>query len=156
LPRTHKAPAPERVNALEIDRRLRILSAASLVSEDPALASGEFGEIIEIADDRNSIKPGDRVVLIAEDDALFAQILLDLAHEKGFKGVVATQGNAVLTLARKYNPVAITLDIKLPDSDGWTVLDRLKHNPKTSHIPVHIITAYDSGYQPRKLGAFTH
>jgi CheY-like chemotaxis protein len=116
----------------------------------------EYSEISEVADDRNDLQPGDHTVLIVEDDALFAQILLDLAHEKGFKGVVAAQGDAALTLARKYKPDAITLDIKLPDRDGWTVLDRLKHDPRTSHIPVHVITADDREYQPRKLGALTH
>ncbi|HKX31504.1 MAG TPA: response regulator, partial [Blastocatellia bacterium] len=156
LPRTHRLPAPEIGRTIEIESRLKPLHRALFRDENSALTSNEFGETIEIVDDRKEIKPGDRVVLIAEDDALFAQILLDLAHEKGFKGLVVSQGEAALTLARRYNPVAITLDIKLPDSDGWTVLDRLKHDPKTSHIPVHIISAYDNDYQLRKLGAFTH
>ena len=95
-------------------------------------------------------------MLIIEDDSLFAQIMLDLAHERGFKGVVAAQGDTALRLAARYNPDAITLDIRLPDRDGWTVLDRLKHNPKTSHIPVHVITADDREDRPRKLGALTH
>jgi hypothetical protein len=95
-------------------------------------------------------------VLIVEDDALFAQILLDLAHEKGFKGLVAARGDVALTLARKYKPDAITLDIKLPDQEGWTVLDRLKHDPQTSHIPVHVITAYEQARHPRAFGAFMH
>ena len=108
----------------------------------------EYNEVFEIADDRSDVTPGDSLVLIVEDDALFAQILLDLAHEKGFKGLVAGRGDVALTLARKYKPDAITLDIRLPDRDGWTVLDRLKHDPKTSHIPVHVITADDREYQP--------
>jgi CheY-like chemotaxis protein/HAMP domain-containing protein len=132
--------------ASEVTRMMREVGADS---------SGDYGEIIEIADDRNDILPGDRVALIVEDDALFAQILLDLAHERGFKGVVAAQGDAALRLARRHRPDAITLDIRLPDRDGWTVLDRLKHDPKTSHIPVHVITADDREYQPRKLGALT-
>jgi CheY-like chemotaxis protein len=119
------------------------------------IASGDYGEIIEVADDRGNIKSGDRVALIVEDDAPFAQILLDIARERGFKGVVASQGAAALWLAHRYKPDAITLDIRLPDRDGWTVLDRLKHDPKTSHIPVHIITADDREIQPRRLGAFT-
>jgi len=65
---------------------------------------------------------------------------LDLTRAKGFKGLVATTGNMALALAYKYSPAAITLDIKLPDRDGWTVLDRLKHDSRTRHIPVHIIT----------------
>ncbi|HEY6403643.1 MAG TPA: response regulator, partial [Blastocatellia bacterium] len=120
------------------------------------IASGDYGEIIEVADDRNNIKPGDRVALIVEDDSPFAQVLLDIVHERGFKGVVASQGAAALWLAHRYKPDAITLDIRLPDRDGWTVLDRLKHDPKTSHIPVHVITADDREIQPRRLGALTY
>ncbi|HKP73550.1 MAG TPA: response regulator, partial [Pyrinomonadaceae bacterium] len=110
----------------------------------------------EISDDRNSIFDGERVVLIVEDDLNFARILLDLAREKNFKGVVATRGDAALALARKYKPDAITLDIKLPDRDGWTVLDRLKHDPNTSHIPVHIISGEEQRQRALHLGAITH
>jgi HAMP domain-containing protein/CheY-like chemotaxis protein/signal transduction histidine kinase len=161
LPRTHKAPVQETgqpllTGEMEVRSRLASISAYAGGSEGTVFNSIEYSEVSEVADDRNELKPGDRVVLIVEDDALFAQILLDLAHEKGFKGVVAAQGDAALTLARKYKPDAITLDIRLPDRDGWTVLDRLKHDPKTSHIPVHVITADDREYQPRKLGALTY
>src|SRR5262249_1481777 len=123
---------------------------------DLMLPSHDCGEVIEGACDRNDISPGDGVVRIGEDDALFAQILLDMARERGFKGLVAAQGDAALRLARRYKPDAITLDIRLPDRDGWTVLDRLKHDPATSHIPVHVITADDREYHPRRLGALTH
>lgn len=122
----------------------------------PAPRSAEYEEIIEVADDRNNINPGDRIALIIEDDSSFAQVLLDIAHEHGFKGVVASQGGAALWLAHRYKPDTITLDIRLPDRDGWTVLDRLKHDPKTSHIPVHVITADDREIHPRRLGAFTY
>jgi signal transduction histidine kinase/CheY-like chemotaxis protein/HAMP domain-containing protein len=125
-------------------------------SPPPTPRSGDYGEIIEVADDRNDIAPGDRVALIIEDDAPFAQIILDIARERGFKGVVASQGSAALWLAHRYKPDAITLDILLPDRDGWTVLDRLKHDPKTSHIPVHVITADDREIHPRRLGALTY
>jgi CheY-like chemotaxis protein len=113
-------------------------------------------EVIEISDDRHSIFDGERVVLIVEDDVNFAGILLDLAREKGFKGVIATRGDQALALARKYKPDAITLDIKLPDRDGWTVLDRLKHSPETSHIPVHIISGEEQRQRALHLGAITH
>ncbi|HEX8130647.1 MAG TPA: response regulator, partial [Pyrinomonadaceae bacterium] len=110
----------------------------------------------DVADDRNNIFDGERVVLIVEDDLNFARILLDLAREKNFKGLVATRGDAALALARKYKPDAITLDIKLPDRDGWTVLDRLKHDPNTSHIPVHIISGEEQRQRALHLGAITH
>ena len=124
------------------------------VSSAPAF---EVAEVVEtIRDDRSDLQPGERVLLIVEDDLGFAQILLDLAHEKGFKGLVATRGDAALALARKYRPDAITLDIMLPDRDGWTVLDRLKHEADTSHIPVHIISSGDEQRQRAiKMGAFT-
>src|SRR5262249_7171989 len=112
----------------------------------PTPNSGDYGEIIDVADDRHNIKPADRG----------AQVLLDIAHERGFKGVVASQGSAAVWLAHRYKPDVITLDIRLPDRDGWTVLDRLKHDPKTSHIPVHVITADDREIQPRRLGALTY
>ncbi len=125
----------------------------SFDSEAITLLSRESAAIL---DDRNDIESGDRVVLIVEDDISFAGILLDLAREKGFKGLVATSGTMALALAQKYKPAAITLDIRLPDRDGWTVLDRLKHDPETSHIPVHIITVEEERQRALKQGAFNH
>ena len=113
-------------------------------------------ESAAILDDRNDIQLGDRTVLIVEDDISFAGILLDLAREKGFKGLVATSGTMALALAQKYKPSAITLDIRLPDRDGWTVLDRLKHDPATSHIPVHIISVEEERQRALKQGAINH
>ncbi|MDP9360484.1 MAG: HAMP domain-containing protein, partial [Acidobacteriota bacterium] len=108
----------------------------------------------QVPDDRDTITPGDRVVLIIEDDVTFAGILLEVAHEKGFKGVVATRGESGLSLAHRYLPDAITLDIALPDMEGWTVLDLLKHEKTTRHIPVHIISGDDEPARGLKLGAF--
>ena len=108
----------------------------------------------QVPDDRDSIAEGDRLVLIVEDDVTFASILLDMAHDKGFKGVVATRGESGLQLAKRYRPDAITLDIALPDMEGWTVLDRLKHDKSTRHIPVHIISGDDETARGLKLGAF--
>jgi HAMP domain-containing protein/CheY-like chemotaxis protein/signal transduction histidine kinase len=125
----------------------------SFDSEAMALLSSEAAAI---PDDRNDIEAGDRTVLIVEDDISFAGILLDLARDKGFKGLVATSGAMALVLAQKYKPSAITLDIHLPDRDGWTVLDRLKHDPETSHIPVHIITVEEQRQRALQQGAFNH
>jgi HAMP domain-containing protein/CheY-like chemotaxis protein/signal transduction histidine kinase len=108
-----------------------------------------------ILDDRIEIEEGDRVVLIVEDDANFATILVDLAHQKGFKCLVAQSGNVALALAHKYSPAAITLDIRLPDRDGWTILDRLKHDPRTRHIPVHIISIEEQRRRALRQGAST-
>jgi CheY-like chemotaxis protein len=119
-------------------------------------AIGESQLIVEeqVPDDRGAIAEGDRVVLIVEDDVTFAGILLEMAHDKGFKGVVATRGESGLQLAKRYRPDAITLDIALPDMEGWTVLDRLKHDKTTRHIPVHIISGDEETARGLKLGAF--
>jgi PAS domain S-box-containing protein len=109
-----------------------------------------------IPDDRANVAAGDKVLLIVEDDLRFAPILLDAARERGFKGVVAGQGDTGLEMARHIRPDAITLDIDLPVLDGWTVLDRLKHDPATCHIPVHIISATDEVQRGLKLGAIGH
>src|SRR4029434_7138363 len=92
------------------------------------------------ADDSGNIQIDDRVLLIVENDAHFAHFLFELAHENGFKALVASRGSAAVTMAREVKPHAITLDINLPDIDGWRVLDRLKEDMSTRHIPVHIIT----------------
>src|SRR2546426_660183 len=107
-----------------------------------------------ISDDRETIEPGNKVLLIVEDDPKFAQTLLDIAREKGFKGIVTLQGETAHSLARQFHPDAITLDSHLPDLDGWTVLDRLKNDPTTRHIPVHIISVEEDREVSLKRGAF--
>ena len=113
------------------------------------------------SDDRDAIVPGDRVVLIVEDDAMFASVLLELAREEGFKGLIAHDGATALALAHRYKPHAITLDIGLPDMDGWALLDLLKHDPRTRHVPIHVISVDDQKQRglagrrlrlPRKAG----
>jgi CheY-like chemotaxis protein len=94
----------------------------------------------EVDDDRAEIAEGDRVVLIVEDDADFARVELQMARERGFKGVVATRGDEGLSLAHEFRPDAIILDMRLPVRDGWQVLDQLKRHPETRHIPVHIVS----------------
>jgi signal transduction histidine kinase/DNA-binding response OmpR family regulator/HAMP domain-containing protein len=93
-----------------------------------------------IEDDRSAVLPGDRVLLVVEDDPIYAAILVGLARERGFKVVVATRGDAALALARERRPDGITLDLSLPDMDGWSLLDLLKRDPHTRQIPVHVIT----------------
>jgi len=105
---------------------------------DPAAAARRDGGQARASDhdDRDSIVPGDRVVLIVESDTRFAATLLDIAQEHGFKGVIASDGGAALALAQALRPDAITLALRLPDVDGWVVLERLKHGAQTRHIPV--------------------
>ena len=101
-----------------------------------------------IADDREQIEEGDRTVLVIENDKNFAKVLLDMARDKGYKGVVELDGEAGLTAAREVRPDAITLDIDMPGMDGLEVLDRLKRDPETRHVPVHII----SGVEQKRAG----
>ena len=110
----------------------------------------------QMADDREDIVPSDRVVLIMENDTNFARILLDMARDKGFKGIVALDGESGLDLAHAFHPDAITLDIDMPGMDGWAVLDRLKHHPETRHIPVHIITGIGDRQHGLKAGAIAY
>ncbi|MEO6878752.1 MAG: ATP-binding protein, partial [Gemmatimonadaceae bacterium] len=107
-------------------------------------------------DDRDDIEPGDRVVLVVENESSFAKILLEMAHEKGFKGLVALDGDAGLQLAHAFHPDAITLDIDMPGTDGFAVLDRLKHHPATRHIPVHIITSVRERQHGLQAGAIAY
>jgi HAMP domain-containing protein/CheY-like chemotaxis protein len=105
------------------------------------------------SDDRSSIVKGDRVLLAIEDDEAFGRILLGLARDHKFRGVVARTGSQGLEFARQLTPDAITLDLRLPDMDGWVVLDQLKHNPATRHIPVHVISASDEQARGLECGA---
>jgi CheY-like chemotaxis protein/HAMP domain-containing protein len=109
-----------------------------------------------MSDDESTVQKGDRVVLIVEDDAKFASVLLELAHEKGLKGVIASTGGEVMPLVRKYYPDAITLDLGLPDIDGWALLDQLKHDPASRHIPVTIISVSDEAKRGLQAGAFDY
>jgi CheY-like chemotaxis protein/signal transduction histidine kinase len=96
-----------------------------------------------VADDRENIAAGEPVLLIVEDDPHYARILLGLARDRGFKGVVALKGGQGLSLARQLRPTAISLDIFLPDVLGWTVLNQLKLDPATRHIPVQVLSVAD-------------
>jgi CheY-like chemotaxis protein len=111
---------------------------------------------VAIDDDRNDIRPQDRVVLIVEDDATFARILLGLARDRSFKGLMATTGADGMALARQFVPDAITLDIGLPDVDGWSLLDQLKRDPATKAIPVHVISGEEQWQKALDSGAFAH
>ncbi len=106
-------------------------------------------------DDRGLTAPGDPSVLIIEDDERFAKIVLDFAREKNFKGIVTVHGDSALSLARDYAPSAILLDLDLPDIDGFTVLDRLKRDPGTRHIPVHVMSASRERERALRSGAIS-
>jgi len=109
----------------------------------------------QIPDDRNTLKPGDMVLLIVEDDLHYARILVDLAHDNGFRVLAATTGSEALALSNDYHPTAISLDVFLPDMLGWTVLSQLKQNPATRHIPVQIVTLEEDRQHGLARGAFS-
>jgi len=118
-------------------------------------AAAALVQDIAIDDDRNNLQDGDRVLLIVEDDPTFAKILIEMAHSQDLKALVALRGNTALALATEFRPIAITLDIGLPDMAGWTILDRLKHDSRTSSIPVHVISGDDQFTRGMALGAMT-
>jgi CheY-like chemotaxis protein len=111
-----------------------------------ALAERMDNSVVEqgvVADDRDALEQGDRVLLIIEDDPDFASIVLDGARERGFKGVIALRGDSGLALAHRLAPDAIVLDVELPGADGLDVLGHLKRHPDTRHIPVHVLSGHD-------------
>jgi CheY-like chemotaxis protein len=107
-----------------------------------------------IIDDRENLQPDDPILLIVEDDPHYARVLCDLSRDKGFKVLVATRGSEALSLAREFHPSAISLDVFLPDMLGWTVLNHLKQEPATRHIPVQMLTLDEDRHHGLSRGAF--
>ncbi len=137
------ATAPPENGAVKVAPALDI---PPMVLETPILVN-------EVGDDRDSIQPGDPLLLIVENDLSFAKLLLEAAREKGFKGLVTSLGAAALALTRDYKPDAITLDICLPDIDGWRVLDRIKNDINTRHIPVCVVSTEETYERAIRYGA---
>jgi len=135
-------------------------SADALLQSVPTIKVNEskdldmLNEIInEIGDDRNNIIPNDKVVLVIEDDIRFAKIMIEKAHELDLKVVVATHFGDVFDLTNKYSPVAVTLDVKLPDGSGWRILDLFKNDINFRHIPVHLISGEENHLLAMQRGA---
>jgi CheY-like chemotaxis protein/signal transduction histidine kinase/HAMP domain-containing protein len=125
------------------------------VASTPLLTVARAEE--RVPDDRDTVKPGDdNVLLIVDDDPHYARILLGVARDKGFKGIVANRGQAAIALAREYQPTAITLDLFLPDTLGWSVLSTLKLDPATRHIPVQMISVVEDRQHGLSHGAFSY
>ncbi|HEX4156344.1 MAG TPA: HAMP domain-containing protein [Acidobacteriaceae bacterium] len=119
------------------------------------LAASSTEQIERLEDDRANIEPGDRVLMIVEDDLHYARLLCDLAHDKGFKVLVAVRGAEALSLAHEFHPTAITLDVFLPDMLGWAVLNHLKQDSQTRHIPVQMLTMDEDWHHGLSRGAFS-
>jgi signal transduction histidine kinase/CheY-like chemotaxis protein len=115
-----------------------------------------FDEAAEVADDdRSNLAPDDRILLVIEDDRSFSAVLADFAREKGFKVIIERSAQEAIRAARRFKPSAITLDLLLKDSNGWAVLDRLKHDPELRHVPVHVISVEDRRERALMQGALT-
>jgi CheY-like chemotaxis protein/signal transduction histidine kinase len=110
--------------------------------------------IEQVPDDRADLHPDDAILLIVEDDSHYARVLRDLSRDKGFKVLVAAGGAEALALAKEYHPTAISLDVFLPDMLGWTVLNHLKQDPATRHIPVQMLTLDEDRHHGLSRGAF--
>ncbi|MBY0203559.1 CheY-like chemotaxis protein/CHASE3 domain sensor protein [Paenibacillus intestini] len=133
-----------------------ILASEPEESRMAELSPARSAELSRIEDDANTIVEGDKTLLIIEDDVKFAHILMDMARGRGFKALVALQGDTGLEMAQEYLPDAIILDIQLPVMDGWTILGELKSNSVTRHIPVHVISVVDDMKQGLMMGAIAY
>ncbi|HEY3494015.1 MAG TPA: response regulator, partial [Polyangiaceae bacterium] len=146
LPLSYKGPAR--------DTSAAAASAAHAHVPGPVFTVAKVEETI--TDDRDDVHSGDLVLLIVEDDPHYARILLGIARGKAFKGIVAQRGQQALSLVREYQPTAITLDVFLPDMLGWTVLNSLKLDPTTRHIPVQILSVEEERQHGLSHGAFAY
>ena len=140
-PVTPDAPRPEKSSMHSV---VPALLASTVATEQEA----------RIKDDRDQLNEGDTVLLIVEDDPHYARILCDLSRDKGFKVLLAVTGSEALSLAREYHPAAISLDVFLPDMLGWTVLNHLKRDLKTRHIPIQMLTLDEDRHHGLSRGAF--
>jgi len=147
LPEKYSASPVEPPAAAETAKQIAAPGAASPTDGRGTLSAGT------IADDREQLAPGRRLILVVEDDIAFAQILRDLAQEMGFQSVVVHSAGDALIATAKFQPSAIVLDINLPDFSGLGVLDQLKRNPRARHIPVHVVSVADYRREALELGA---
>ncbi len=125
-------------------------------TQDPQPITDKYKATIipeNIPDDRTAIGKNDKILLIIEDDTNFAKSLLEFAHKKGYKGIVAVRGDEGIDLAKKHKPVGILLDLQLPIKSGWEVIEELKKDPTTRHIPVHMMSSYEVKNESRIKGA---
>ncbi len=126
-------------------------AATNTESEKPKAPAPKYKSYVE--DDRENLSGSKRVILVIEDDESFARILYDLSQELDFHCLVASNADDGFIMAKQYIPHAVILDVGLPDNSGLSVLDRLKHNVKTRHIPVHVVSAGDYTQTALSLGA---
>jgi HAMP domain-containing protein/CheY-like chemotaxis protein/signal transduction histidine kinase len=110
--------------------------------------------IERVEDDRETVSPDDKIMLIVEDDPHYARVLRNVGRETGFKVLIAHGGSEALDLVQEYQPVMVSLDVFLPDMLGWTVLNHLKQDPSTRHIPVQMLTMDEDRHHALAQGAY--
>ncbi|RYG25239.1 response regulator [bacterium] len=148
LPKTYDGPAPidpDPSPAVTVQEPSRSYAPFSVPAVPLAKAWVE--------DDRERLRSSERTILVVEDDAPFASILCDLAHELGFQCIVASSADEGIALAIQFVPNAVVLDLGLPDHSGLTVLDRLKRDARTRHVPVHVVSGSDYSESAMAMGA---
>ncbi len=146
---------PELIEKEEKPREEKASTVAAQIKKTPETKPARAIQPTKsgIRDDRLDLNEYDKSILIIEDDRDFAKLLFDLTREKEFKCLIADDGEAGLQMAMQYMPSAIILDVGLPRVDGWTVMERLKNNPETRHIPVYFISAMDKKLEAMQMGA---
>jgi HAMP domain-containing protein/signal transduction histidine kinase/CheY-like chemotaxis protein len=130
-----------------------LLNSLRVTNEDAGKMTIVNEMINDTGDDRHNIQMGDRIVLIVEDDLRFGKIIIEKAHLYGLKAVVATNYIEVFDFINRFTPIAITLDVKLPDTSGWKVLDLLRNDLNYRHIPIHLISGEENMTLALKRGA---
>ncbi|WP_256708076.1 response regulator [Paenibacillus sp. FSL R7-0337] len=150
----YSAAASPEIPASEPIRRENPAFRESFVP-DISISNPKLLQYAEMDDDRGNLLSGDITLLIIEEDAEFAARLLELARSRGFKAIVAFQGDQGLALAHAYKPDAILLDLHLPVLDGWSIISRLKSRPELRHIPVHVISTAEENQQSLSMGALS-
>jgi HAMP domain-containing protein/signal transduction histidine kinase/CheY-like chemotaxis protein len=152
LPRSYSAALPHRVDG-------RTSTRATLTAAESAIIASRLKPSLlgaDQEDDREAIHHADRVLLVIDDDSTYSRILLDAAHERGFKVLISTRGDMGIAMARKFRPAAVVLDIGLPDTTGWTVLDQMQHDPELRHVPIHMLSIYEERRRGLELGAVSY
>ena len=156
---SHHKKLERKFNLLSLDHATdkQIGKLLNNYSHNGSNLDGEIALVNEMindtGDDRANIQPGDKVLLVVEDDQRFGNIMIEKAHSKGLKVVLATNYGEVFNFSNTYKPIAVTLDIKLPDASGWRVLDLFKNDVNLRHIPIHLISGEENKALAYKRGA---
>ncbi len=154
-----EVPLVSRVTKPAYPKREMTTNYLTGVSRTPVVErETEYTEIViesvnEAGDDRSYIVATDMVILVAEHDLRFAKIMIEKAHENGLKAIVATSYEEVFNFINKFSPIAITVDVNLPATNGWKVMQMLRSDLQYYHIPIHVISGEENRVLAMKRGA---